>query len=91
MALRYDIGFAGGEQGRHFVGDRVAGARAREDRDPEHRLAFGGELSLAELMSQRPRADERGEGWADTEPTRFGRYALRLWDGLLAVEEFSDR
>jgi exodeoxyribonuclease V gamma subunit len=65
--------------------------RDREDRDPEHRLAFGGELSLAELMRERPRADERGEGWADTEPTRFGRYALRLWDGLLAVEELSDR
>ena len=25
------------------------------------------------------------------EPTRFGRYARRLWDPLLAVEEFSDR
>jgi exodeoxyribonuclease V gamma subunit len=65
--------------------------RDREDREPEHRLAFGRELTLAELMSERPRADERGDGWAETEATRFGRYALRLWDGLLAVEVFSDR
>ncbi len=30
-------------------------------------------------------------GWDETETTRFGRYALRLWRGLLAAEELSDR
>jgi exodeoxyribonuclease V gamma subunit len=65
--------------------------RDREDREPEHVLAFGGELSLAELMSEPPRPDERGGGWEETETTRFGRYALRLWSGLLGVEEFNDR
>jgi exodeoxyribonuclease V gamma subunit len=65
--------------------------RDREDREPEHVLAFGGELSLAELMSERPRPDERGRGWEETQTTRFGRYAVRLWSDLLAAEEFSDR
>jgi exodeoxyribonuclease V gamma subunit len=65
--------------------------RDREDREPEHLTAFGGELSLAELMTARPRPDERGADWDEAEPTRFGRYALALWSGLLALEEFSDR
>jgi exodeoxyribonuclease V gamma subunit len=65
--------------------------RDREDREPEHLTAFGGELSLAELMSEQPRPDERGDGWEETEGTRFGRYAVRLWGGLLGLEEFSDR
>jgi exodeoxyribonuclease V gamma subunit len=81
-------------------GDGVAAARRawkssydwdREDREPEHRRVFGGEIDLAELMDETPRADESGPGWDETEPTRFGRYARRLWDGLLAVEELSDR
>lgn len=58
-----------------------------EDREPEHRLVYGGEIDFAELLAQPPRADESGPGWAaDEEPTRFGRYARRLWDGLLASE-----
>jgi exodeoxyribonuclease V gamma subunit len=63
----------------------------REDREPEHRRVFGGEVELDELMAAPPRADERGAGWDESESTRFGRYARRLWDGLLAVEEFSDQ
>ncbi len=65
--------------------------RDREDREPEHVLAFGGELALAELMAEPPREDERGPGWPQAETSRFGRYALRLWEGLLGAEEFSDR
>jgi exodeoxyribonuclease V gamma subunit len=81
-------------------GDGVAAARRawkssyewdREDREPEHRRVFGGAIDLAELMADPPRADERGPGWSEAEPTRFGRYARRLWDGLLAVEEIGDR
>ncbi len=63
----------------------------REDREPEHRRVFGGEVDLDELLAEAPRRDESGPGWEESERTRFGRYARRLWDGLLAVEEFSDR
>jgi exodeoxyribonuclease V gamma subunit len=58
----------------------------REDREPEHLAAFGGELALAELLEPGARADEAGEGWAQGERSRFGRYALRLWTPLLARE-----
>ena len=60
----------------------------KEDRQPEHLLVYGGEIPLAALLDQAPRADE---AWADDEPTRFGRYARRLWDGLLAREVVGDR
>jgi exodeoxyribonuclease V gamma subunit len=65
--------------------------RDREDREPAHVLAFGGELPFAELFAEPPRPDERGDDWAQTESTRFGRYALRLWGALLAAEECTDR
>jgi exodeoxyribonuclease V gamma subunit len=61
-----------------------------EDVDPDHVRAFGGVLTLAELFDRRPLADERGEGWVETEPTRFGRLARRLWDDLLAAENVSE-
>ena len=63
----------------------------KEDRQPERVLVYGGAISLAELLDEVPRADERGEGWDQSEATRFGRYARRLWDGLLAREDISDR
>ncbi len=62
-----------------------------EDRDPEHQLALGGQLAFAELMEPAPRADESGEGWSPTEGSRLGRYAVRLWEDLLAVEEVNSR
>jgi exodeoxyribonuclease V gamma subunit len=80
--------------------DAVAAARGawetvfrfeKEDRQPEHVLAYGDALPLARLLAVRPRDDESGPGWAAEEGTRFGRYALRLWRGLLTVEELSDR
>jgi exodeoxyribonuclease V gamma subunit len=60
----------------------------KEDRQPEHLLVHGDALPLARLMAEPPRDDER---WEETEATRFGRYAMRLWRRLLAVEELSDR
>ncbi|PZS07480.1 MAG: exodeoxyribonuclease V subunit gamma [Solirubrobacterales bacterium] len=63
----------------------------KEDREPEHVLVHGGAITLAELLDEAPRADEQGEGWDQSEPTRFGRYARRLWDGLLAREVVRDR
>jgi exodeoxyribonuclease V gamma subunit len=61
---------------------------SKEDRQPEHVLVFGGELPLPELLAPGPRDDE---SWYQHEPSRFGAYARRLWDGLLAREEIADR
>ncbi len=60
----------------------------KEDSQPEHVLVYGGEIPLAELMATGPRADEH---WDSDEPTRFGRYARRLWAGLLGREVIGDR
>ena len=57
----------------------------KEDDDLEHQLVLGGILTFDELIAEPPRPDEEGDGWDDTETTRFGRYARRLWDGLLAA------
>jgi exodeoxyribonuclease V gamma subunit len=60
--------------------------RPGECADAEHRLVFGGVIDFDDLLAAAPRADEAGEGWADNEPSRFGRCAHALWDGLLARE-----
>jgi len=62
--------------------------RDREDRQPEHRLVYGGEIPLAEVLAGRPRDDE---DWHPEEPSRFGVYARRLWESLLAREVIDDR
>jgi exodeoxyribonuclease V gamma subunit len=62
----------------------------REDAEPEHVLAFDGVRSFAELLEAPARADERGAFWDATEPRRFGRWARRLWDGLLDAEELRE-
>jgi len=64
--------------------------RDREDREPDHLLVLGGERTIEELLSERPRADEHGDGWNAADETRFGRYARRVWDDLLACEEVVD-
>jgi exodeoxyribonuclease V gamma subunit len=60
----------------------------KEDRQPEHVLVYGGEISLSDLLAPGPRDDE---DWYADESGRFGVYARRLWDGLLAREEIADR
>jgi exodeoxyribonuclease V gamma subunit len=62
----------------------------REDKDPEHLLVLGGPLGLDAILQMPPEGDETGDGWAADESTRFGRYARRLWDGLLACEQLVD-
>ena len=62
-----------------------------ENREPEHQLVLGGVVPLNELLAAAPEPGESGNGWAGGESTRFGRYALRLWTGLLAAEEVRDR
>ncbi len=54
-------------------------------------LVHGGVLAFDALCGPVPREDEQGEGWPHDESTRFGRYARRLWDALLALEEIEDR
>jgi exodeoxyribonuclease V gamma subunit len=60
----------------------------KEDRQPEHVLVYGGSVPLSELLAPAPREDE---GWYEDETSRFGVYARRLWDGLLARESVDDR
>jgi exodeoxyribonuclease V gamma subunit len=63
----------------------------REDRELEHQLTLGGVLTFPQLLARAPLPGEAGDGWEESESSRFGRYALRLWSGLLAREELSAR
>ncbi len=63
----------------------------KEDADPEHRAVLGGVLPFAQLLEEHPRPDESGEGWDAAEESRFGRYARRLWSGLLDHEKVTDQ
>ena len=60
----------------------------QEDAEPEHRLAFGGVLTFAELLAEPARPDE---DWDDEEGSRFGRHARRLWAGPLRWEQVTHR
>jgi exodeoxyribonuclease V gamma subunit len=63
----------------------------KEDRELEHRLVLGDVLTLDELLELAPRLDEAGPGWDESDPSRVGRLARRLWRGLLAREEVTAR
>jgi exodeoxyribonuclease V gamma subunit len=65
-----------------------SGQFPKEDVEPEHRLVLG-YLSFDELLQERARDDEVGTYWDQDEPSRFGRWALRLWTGLLQSERMS--
>ena len=52
---------------------------------------LGGVRAFAELLDEPARADERGAWWDPDETRRFGRWARRLWDGLLQCEELVQR
>jgi exodeoxyribonuclease V gamma subunit len=60
----------------------------KEDRQAEHVLVYGSAIPLSDLLEPSPRDDER---WYESEATRFGAYARRLWEGLLAREQIGDR
>jgi exodeoxyribonuclease V gamma subunit len=57
-----------------------------EDKDAEHELVLGEAVPFAAMveLSGAPRDDE--QPWHLPELSRFGLYAHRLWDGLLAHE-----
>jgi exodeoxyribonuclease V gamma subunit len=63
--------------------------RSREDREEEHVLVLGPDRAFGDLLAEPPRDDEDWLG--DAFESRLERYAHRLWDGLLAVEEVTDR
>jgi exodeoxyribonuclease V gamma subunit len=63
--------------------------RPREDRDEEHVLVLGPDRAFDDLLAEPPRDDEDWLG--DAFESRLERYAHRLWGGLLAVEEVTDR
>ncbi len=65
--------------------------RSGERDDRRHRLVHGGVVDLDALVAIPPRPDERGEGWAEEEPSRLGRYARRMFDGLLDGVRVEDR
>jgi exodeoxyribonuclease V gamma subunit len=91
LYCRTSAAYAAAEPDRRVTKARkqweTGGGFDHEDREPEHQLVLGGIVPFDELLVAPPRQDEGGPGWADDEPSRFGRLARRLWDGLLAVEE----
>jgi exodeoxyribonuclease V gamma subunit len=62
-----------------------------EDKDAEHLLVLGDDVAFDGVLGicGAP-VGEEGD-WEVSEATRFGVYARRLWDGLLAHEELTDR
>ncbi|MFZ1996354.1 MAG: hypothetical protein WAU75_19740, partial [Solirubrobacteraceae bacterium] len=63
----------------------------KEDREADHQMAFGAVLTLSQVLDIDPAEGEAGEGWLESEESRFGRLARRLWEGLLAREEVRAR
>jgi exodeoxyribonuclease V gamma subunit len=87
-------------QAAHSGQDGVQAARAewesgfghdREDRQAEHQLAFGGVLTLADLLDLPPLPGADPEPSDPAEPSRLGRLARRLWDPLLSAEQVRAR
>lgn len=60
-----------------------------EDKELEHQFVLGGVKSFDALLAEPPKTDEHGPGWDADETTRLGRYARRLWAGLIASEQVS--
>jgi exodeoxyribonuclease V gamma subunit len=59
----------------------------KEDREPEHLLVLDGQQPITALLETPARADEVGPGWDPGEPSRLGRWALRLLAPLLEREQ----
>lgn len=57
-----------------------------ESVEEAHLMVLGGRVPFHSIFEASPRPDERGPGWVDSEPSRFGRLSRRLWDDLLDHE-----
>jgi exodeoxyribonuclease V gamma subunit len=62
-----------------------------EDSEPEHLTVLGAGVAFEELLEGRAADDETGPGWSATEPSRFGRLAMRLWGPVLRHERLRER
>ena len=49
-------------------------------------MGMGGDQLVGSLCGRRTE-EESGDGWEESEASRFGRYALRLWGSLLEREQ----
>jgi exodeoxyribonuclease V gamma subunit len=96
----YCMASAAYAQAAHMGDDPVAAGRKawtsaynydKEDKEPDHQLVLGGVRTFDELIAEQPRSDEHGQGWDMSQRTRFGRYALRMWNGLLSCERVTRR
>jgi exodeoxyribonuclease V gamma subunit len=63
----------------------------KEDRDAEHALVLGADVSFDDMVGRCGRPSDEEGAWEASEASRFGVYARRLWDGLLAHEQVTDR
>ncbi len=63
----------------------------QEDRDPEHTLVFGEEISFDDLLMSTGRPLQDEAPWQPGETTRLGIYAHRLWGALLDHERVVDQ
>ena len=64
----------------------------KEDKDAEHQAVLGGVVPFERLLEEpAPARRETARDGTGAEETRFGRYARRLWDGLLAHEKVTDQ
>jgi exodeoxyribonuclease V gamma subunit len=57
-----------------------------EDAEPEHLAVLGAAVPFEQLLDCRPADEETAQGWPTTEPSRFGRLAMRLWGPVLGHE-----
>ncbi len=65
--------------------------RDNEDKEPEHVLVLGSVLPFDAMVERSGQPDAEERTWAPSADSRFGAYAHRLWDGLLAHEQVTDR
>ncbi len=65
---------------KEWAGDRFGG----ENGEAEHVLVYEGRVPFDDVLAVPPCDDEI---WDTTQPSRFGRYALRFWSALLDHEQ----